>query len=362
MKAIFACAISVVIVLLLGGIEQSPVAASSSSSKPLITGKEFFRGKNVTLLVPSDPGTVFDLTARIISDKLKQILDARLVVVKNEGGGHMTAVNYFYNRVKPDGLTLMHFSLGGRGWSQLMNAPGIEFDVRQFIPVAQMHAPPAQVLQTGGSLHLKTISDLKSLKQFRVGTTGRYSDSQLLTTLLFENFSLSNAKFIVGYDSTGQVMLAIQKNEVEANAAISASGALAQKKAIDSGTYGLFTVYSERRLEAFPEVPTVFELGEWRADLKNWLNNTIGICELKSTWVLPPGTPPDRVAFLRQVFEDLWKDSQVNKGMMDMYKGYAMFRSGSETEQVVKKTFPKQKLSEGEVAFLNKLMDKWSSK
>ena len=359
MKTIYASAILVVV--LLGAVAWGPAAASTPTSQPATAAKEFFRGKDVTLVLMTSPGGAYDLIARLIAPKLKQILEARAVIVQLRGGGFVAVTNYVYNRVKPDGLTLLHFALGSRGWSQLMVTPGVEFDVRQFVPVAQFMPPPGAVLMTRGALGVKTVSDLKNLKQFRVGTTARYSDVQLLSTLLFENFGISNAKFVTGYTGSTDTMLAVERGEIEATAGVTTSSALMEaRKGIESGVYGLFTIYSEKRLEAVPDVPTALQLGAWRADLKPWLEIATAISDLYNTWVLPPGTPADRVAYLRQVFEDLWADSEIKKGLNNLLQGYAMFRGGSEIEQVVKKAFPKEVLSEADRTWLRQLMDKWS--
>ena len=69
----------------------------------------------------------------------------------------------------------------------------------------------------------------------------------------------------------------------------------------------------------------------------------------------------DRVAYIRQAFEDLWADAEVRKALNRVFEGYAMFKRASETEKVINKTFPKQVFSEEEIAKLRQLMEKWSS-
>ncbi|MBI3013527.1 MAG: hypothetical protein HYY65_00350 [Candidatus Tectomicrobia bacterium] len=362
MKAIHASAVLLAVALLLGAA-WGPVAASTPTSPPPSAAKEFFRGKDITLVPMTSTGT-YDFIARLIAPKLKQVLDARAVIVQYRGGGFEAVANYIYNRVKPDGLTMLHFALGSRGWSQLMAAPGVEFDVRQFVPVAQFMPPPGAVLMANGNLGVKTVSNLKNLKQFRVGTTSRYSDVQLLSTLLFENFGISNAKWVTGYTGAIETLLAVQKGEIEATAGVTTSVALQRKKDIDTGIYTLFTIYSEKRVGAFPDAPTAFELGEWRADLKPWLETAMAMSQLYNTWVLPPGTPADRVAYLRQVFEeDLWTDAEIKKGLMTLFQDYAQFRPGSEIEQIIKKAFPQTRtFPEADRSWMRQLIDKWSTR
>ena len=357
MTGIRFCAVVLGVVMLLGAVDWSPVGASALTPQAPAGTKEFFRGKDLTLVPMGATGT-HDSIARIIASKLKDILQARAVLVQYKGE-FVPSTNYIYNRAPKDGLTMLFTSIGSRGWSQLMRAPGIEFDVRQFIPVGGFGPPPGAVLITIGSLNLKTVSDFKKSNQLRIGTTGRYSDGHMLNCLFLENFDIRSAKYVLGYPGSADCFLALQRGEIEATSLTTAT-CFKEKKNFDNGFYRLSIVHSKARLAAFPDAPTVFEIGDWREDFKRWIELTVPIAELYHTIVLPPGTPPDRVAYLRDIFANLWADADINKKLNTLFDSYAIYYSPSEIEQSIKKAFPYKQFSDAEIAWMRKLMDKWS--
>ena len=75
-------------------------------------GEEFYKGKKIRIIVGSTPGGGFDTYARLIARHLgKYIPGHPSVLVQNmPGGGMLIAANYIYNRAKPDGLTIGHWT------------------------------------------------------------------------------------------------------------------------------------------------------------------------------------------------------------------------------------------------------------
>ena len=68
----------------------------------------FYQGKTITFITGSNPGELFDLYVRTISQfMVKHIPGNPDAIVQNmPGAGHMIAANYVYNIAKLDGLTL----------------------------------------------------------------------------------------------------------------------------------------------------------------------------------------------------------------------------------------------------------------
>ena len=54
-----------------------------------------------------------------------------IIVDNMPGAGMMIAANHIYKVAKPDGLTIGHFT-GSQTISQILNQPGVEFDMRKF--------------------------------------------------------------------------------------------------------------------------------------------------------------------------------------------------------------------------------------
>ncbi|HET9395201.1 MAG TPA: hypothetical protein VFO36_04015, partial [Nitrospiraceae bacterium] len=95
--------------------------------------ESFFKGKTMRIIVGGPPGGGFDTYARMIARVMpKHIPGAPTILVDNmPGAGMMIAANHLYKVAKPDGLTIGHFT-GSQTISQVLNQPGVEFDMRKF--------------------------------------------------------------------------------------------------------------------------------------------------------------------------------------------------------------------------------------
>src|SRR3970040_615648 len=108
-------------------------ALSLAAVSEAATVADFYKGKNVRIVVGFSAGGGFDTYARALARHMsKHIPGAPHVVVENmTGAGSLIAANHVYKVAKPDGLTIGHF-IGGLFLGQVLGQPGIEFDARKF--------------------------------------------------------------------------------------------------------------------------------------------------------------------------------------------------------------------------------------
>src|SRR5262245_54848930 len=101
----------------------------------LIVGSEagaqgdFFKGKQMRIVVGASAGAASDLYARVVANHLpKQISGKPEIIVQNmPGGGSLTAANYVYSVAKPDGLTLGAVT-APIYFAQLLGRKEVQFD------------------------------------------------------------------------------------------------------------------------------------------------------------------------------------------------------------------------------------------
>src|SRR5437016_234036 len=76
----------------------------SAAAEPLS-----FQGKTITVIVPYATGGGTDMAGRLIGDYLGRLLPgAPTVIARNmPGADGMAGMNYFVEKVKPDGLTIV---------------------------------------------------------------------------------------------------------------------------------------------------------------------------------------------------------------------------------------------------------------
>jgi tripartite-type tricarboxylate transporter receptor subunit TctC len=94
---------------------------------------EFFKGKNVTIIVGGDPGSDFDVQARVMIPYLTGAMTLRAIAVENiPGAGHITATNKLFNS-KADGLTVM-LSHGPRVvFNNEFGIQGVAYEWKKFV-------------------------------------------------------------------------------------------------------------------------------------------------------------------------------------------------------------------------------------
>jgi tripartite-type tricarboxylate transporter receptor subunit TctC len=139
-------------------------------------------------------------------------------VVQNvAGAGTMIAANQIYNLTKPDGLS---FGIFNRGlpFAQLLKADGVKFDLRKFSWVGSAAVETA-TLALRTDLPFKTLSDvLKAKEPIMIGSGGGPSDSNTQFILLLKELLKINMK-IINYPASPEVMLAVERKEVDGRGA-----------------------------------------------------------------------------------------------------------------------------------------------
>ena len=107
--------------LMISLLLMGPAGASAQS--------DFFKGKQMKIVVGASAGAASDLYARVVAHHLpKQIPGKPEIIVQNmPGGGSLTAANYVYSIAKPDGLTLGAVT-APIYFAQLLGRKEVQFD------------------------------------------------------------------------------------------------------------------------------------------------------------------------------------------------------------------------------------------
>jgi tripartite-type tricarboxylate transporter receptor subunit TctC len=177
-----------------------------------------FEGKTVTIVVGFKAGGGYDRTARILARHLPKYLPGRPnVIVQNmPGANSITAANHVYAVAKPDGLTIGTFNRN-LVLAQLTNVPGVKFDMTKFAWIGSA-ASETTILAIRSDLPYQSFDELrKSGKPVVIGATGPGANTYDFPLLLREFLGM-NFKIVSGYSSSADIMLAIERKEVDARA------------------------------------------------------------------------------------------------------------------------------------------------
>jgi tripartite-type tricarboxylate transporter receptor subunit TctC len=185
---------------------------------PGIALAQYYAGKTVTIIVGYKTGGGYDATARVLARHLpKHIPGKPNVIVQNmPGANSIIAANHVYAVAKPDGLTIGTFNRN-LPIAQLTKVDGVKYDMTKFAWIGSA-ASECTILAIRSDLPFNTFEELrKSKQQIVIGATGPGANTYDFPLLLKE-FLGANLKIVTGYQSSADIMLAVERKEVDGRA------------------------------------------------------------------------------------------------------------------------------------------------
>ena len=265
-----------------------------------------FAGKTVTIIVGYKAGGGYDATARLLARHLPKHLPGKpTVIVQNmPGANSIIAANHMFNVAKPDGLTIGTFNRN-LPIAQLTRVEGVKFDVTKFQWVGSA-ANESTILAIRNDLPYKSFEELKKAKEpVVIGSTGPGANTHDFPLLLKELLGL-NFKIVSGYSSSADIMLAVERKEVDGRA----------------GSYTSLRPFIDRGLVRPVVRARASEPGIEKLPMDESLApnpRAKAIMALRSApeqvarpYVLPPATPADIVKVMREAFSKVVNDKELD--------------------------------------------------
>ena len=282
-----------------------------SVSLPALAQEPFYKGKTIRIIVGLSPGGGYDLWARVIGRHMgKHIPGQPTVIVDNmTGAGSIIAANHIYKTAKPDGLTIGHVS-GNIFLNQLFKQSGIEFDARRYEFIGAPYADEMVVFvsKASGITNMDKWFSAKNPVSFGGQAPGAtFSDT--VPRILRAALGLP-VKPVSGYKGTTEVRLAIESGELDGNCLSWESGKATWAKAMETGDIIPLLQVVPKPIREIPNVPLAISYA--KTDEARQLIE-VGVHQppvFARPFMLPPGTPKDRVQMLRRAFEATMKDKE----------------------------------------------------
>jgi tripartite-type tricarboxylate transporter receptor subunit TctC len=216
-----------------------------------------FPSKNVRIVVPFAAGGVGDLTARIVAQKLAELLGQSVVIENRPGAGGVVAADTVA-RAEPDGHTMFLMSNGTAVTAGLFKS--LPFDtVKDFTPVSTLGYFDIAVVVPATSPY-KTLGELVNFGKANPGKLNvgsiNIGSTQNLAAELFKSTAGIDAQ-VVPFNGTPALIGAIRGQQVDVAVEILAP-MLTQ---IQGGAVRALAVTGEKRSIVLPDVPTAVEAG-----------------------------------------------------------------------------------------------------
>jgi len=260
-----------------------PIGANVSSSW---AAEEVYPNRPINLVISMTPGGVLDTHARIIGERLGEVLGQPVLRVHKPGGGGVLAAS-FVARAKPDGYTLF------TGTSSNLVLPPIlkklDYELKDFIPLG---------IYCKGIVHLyvKTEAPWKTLQEFiaeakrrplKASSYGKNSHAEFVLETFSKQAGIKLAH--VPYKSCAEAVTALLGGHVDADFCTSAIGQVA------AGAVRILAIADYERSKLYPEVKTFAEYGYPVA-----LPMSYSLC-------VPRGTPEKIVNILANGMQEVFK-------------------------------------------------------
>ena len=269
----------------------------------------FYEGKTIHLIVGNPAGGGYDTYARTIARHIHKYIPGNpsIVVENMPAAAGMMAANTLFKVSKPDGLTLGHF-LGSLFLRQAFELQGVEFDAPRFEFVgAPVKTYPVCVLtKASGITSLENwISSKTSIK---LGGQMPLADPDNVIRVLKASLGLP-IQLVSGYKGTPEIRLAAESGEISGAAWGWESLKVTWRKGLESGDVIPMVQAVPKALPDLPNVPLAINLTK-TAEGRFLLGSLHNTSAFMRPFMMPPGTPKDRVELLRKAFMETLKDRE----------------------------------------------------
>jgi tripartite-type tricarboxylate transporter receptor subunit TctC len=229
----------------------------------------------IKVIVPAAAGGVTDTPARIVANKMRETLGQTLVV-ENQGGAGGILASESVKRAPPDGYTLLYVNAATHGLLPALKKSMPYDAIKDFVPIMMtVRAPLAVVVRTESPY--RTLADLvkqaaDQSKPLNYGSPGPGNTSHLIGLMLAQASKTSMQA--VHYRGEAPMIQDLISGQVD----FAASNII--RSHVEGGTLRVLATTGEKRWFAFPDAPTLKELG-YPVEYYAW-----------NGFVAPAGTPP----------------------------------------------------------------------
>jgi tripartite-type tricarboxylate transporter receptor subunit TctC len=299
-------------ILALAALAGAPTARADAVS-------DFYRGKQVSLVIGTSAGNDYDFRGRLIARHIGQHIPGEPTIVPRNmpGAGGINAANWLANIAPHDGTSL-HMIMTNMMQAQAIGTHGIQFDTRKFRWIGNTTSTP-NVTNSWHTTGITSIEQAKS-REFILGAptgTAGVTYGTVMNALVGTKF-----KIVTGYPGGNEVNIAMERGEVDGRGSNSWASWkstkpewLASKKIIMLVQIGL------KRDPDLPDVPLLLELVSNDLDRKV-MTFISAETAISRALVTSPDVPPERVGALRRAFDATMKDpaflAEAEKAKMDI--------------------------------------------
>jgi tripartite-type tricarboxylate transporter receptor subunit TctC len=275
------------------------------------TADTFFKGKTLSLLVPTSQGGEYDTQARLVGRYISRHLPgAPAVIVQNmPGAGGVVMANHFYNIAPRDGSTF-GIVYNGLPTVQALEVQKVQFNVAEFHWIGAI-SPTVETMVFWKTSGIRSVDDAKARGDVVVGSAGTSGITYSFPMLLNE-FAGTQMKVITGYRGGNEINLAMERGEIMGRSNTLSSWRTTRPEWLANKDI-LIVAYAGPQPKGFEGIPSLEDFAKTQDDRALIRLVASAGSRLGRPFATPPGVAPDRVAAFRAAFKAVMGDAEFLK-------------------------------------------------
>jgi tripartite-type tricarboxylate transporter receptor subunit TctC len=266
---------------------------------------DFYKGKTLRMIVGYGPGGGYDIYGRLAAEFLGRHIPGNpiIIVVNMPGSGSLKAIDYLYQIAPQDGTYL------GSVMQQMALTTVVDdknkMDIARFNYVGRLTSN----IDIAVALPNAKITSFEEARQREVVLGADQSGSMSVVYAKTLNaYGGAKLKIIRGYSGSAEVQLAAERGEIEVNGSYSLPAVLASRPTwVSDRAVSILYQNALKRFHQLEFVPTVLDL-MLNDEGRGVARVIAGAGEIGRSIITTPGVPPERLAALRQAFQEMLKD------------------------------------------------------
>ncbi|MBM4264156.1 MAG: hypothetical protein FJ145_22375 [Deltaproteobacteria bacterium] len=287
---------------------MSSVASAQSS---------FYQGKTIIILESSAPGGVGSMRTKALVPFLQKYIPGNPTVVMQhmDGAGGKRAANHLFKSVKPDGLTIGRMSTPFV-MQPILGESGILYDIDKVSYLGTSYSGGYHVFFTRKESGLDSLEKLRAASGLRIGSQSVghliYISGRMFAYLI----GLKQPRFVTGYTSP-ELDVAIEQGELDTRSTVADALLHEKPEWVDKNLMNFHSIIEvpkgrKHSHARFTELPDIESFAKVAMDRKivTMYRAFIGS---GNPFILPPGTPKDRVQILQDAMRKIYRDAEFHK-------------------------------------------------
>ena len=284
----------------------------------------FYQGKTLNLVINFAAGGPTDIESRIFARHLPRHIPGNPpVLIQNMGGGGgLIAVNYLGEVAKPDGYTAAYFT--GSLFQQQIKDPALRVDIGKFGFITGVHGVTVSYIRADVPPGIKKPFDFIKAQKFRAAGLGVSSSKDVRFRLSFDLLGLKY-DYVTGYNNSSDARLAVQRNEAQYHdETLPSYRTQVEPQMVKTGMvvplYYTDLVAPSGEILVSRDVPELLPFTYYYKEVFGKSPSGIKYEALKAAnmsstnmtrmVLMPPKSPPESIAILRNAFDALSKDQE----------------------------------------------------